>query len=222
MSADNWIKLLQAIVWPCAIVFTLVYLGTPLKKFLTNLSEITFTAGPLETTVKRQEILQAAISLADAVRAPGAKPIADTENARKVARLIDKIITSKDSQKIKGTSILWVDDKPSNNMYERNAFESLGIKIITSVSTEDTLEKLKLQKYDLIISDMGRLPDAEAGYTLLKAIQKEKISTPFIIYAVGGDKPDHKDKAYSSGAFGSTSNALELFESAIDAIESVA
>jgi hypothetical protein len=43
---------------------------------------------------------------------------------------------------------------------------------------------------------MGRPPDSQAGYTLLKAVQKERINTPLIIYAVGGDEPEHKDKAY--------------------------
>ena len=41
-----------------------------------------------------------------------------------------------------GKSILWVDDKPSNNTYESNLFRRLGANITTSLSTLDALKKM--------------------------------------------------------------------------------
>jgi CheY-like chemotaxis protein len=41
-----------------------------------------------------------------------------------------------------GKSILWVDDRPANNIYERQAMEALGIRFTISTSTEEALQML--------------------------------------------------------------------------------
>lgn len=56
-----------------------------------------------------------------------------------------------------------MDDNPANNNYERQALEALGIRFTISTSTEDALEKIKVQNFDAVISDMGRPPDTQAG-----------------------------------------------------------
>jgi CheY-like chemotaxis protein len=62
---------------------------------------------------------------------------------------------------------LWVDDFPNNNIYERQALEALGVNFVLATSTEEALKKISRQRFDAIISDMGRPPDSRAGYTLL-------------------------------------------------------
>ncbi len=110
-----------------------------------------------------------------------------------------------------------MDDRPQNNVYERKSLEALGIRVTISESTEDALEKVQSNRYDAIISDMGRPPDSQAGYTLLAELRKRKIDTPFIIYA-GSNLPEHKTLARSKGASGSTNNPQELYQLVIDAI----
>lgn len=63
--------------------------------------------------------------------------------------------------------MLWVDDHPENNRNEQRAFEALGMRFTLSKSTDDALDQLSRRTYELIISDMGRGPDPQAGYTLL-------------------------------------------------------
>ncbi len=99
-------------------------------------------------------------------------------------------------------------------MLPRRSLEALGIQIIISTSTEDALEKLRQDNYDVIISDMGRPPDNRAGYTLLGEIQKKGIEIPFIIYA-SSNLPEHKAEAHKRGAYGSTNIATELLEMVI-------
>ncbi|MFL6354136.1 MAG: hypothetical protein ACJ74Z_20105, partial [Bryobacteraceae bacterium] len=41
--------------------------------------------------------------------------------------------------------ILWVDDRPDNNVYERRAFEPLGITFTLATSTDQALELLSTQ-----------------------------------------------------------------------------
>ena len=114
--------------------------------------------------------------------------------------------------------MLWVDDRPMNNTYERQALEALGIQFTISKSTEDALERLKRKHYDLIISDMGRPPDERAGYTLLDKMKELQITTPFIIYA-GSKRPEHVAEARNRGAYGTTNDPQELFEFVIDALK---
>jgi len=113
--------------------------------------------------------------------------------------------------------ILWVDDIPENNFYERRALEPLGMQFTISKSTEDALKKIRQDNYDVIISDMGRPEGNRAGYTLLEEIQKMGINTPFIIFS-GSNLPEHKAEASKKGAYGSTNNPTELFELVVSSI----
>lgn len=122
-------------------------------------------------------------------------------------------ISSKLSQK----RILWVDDRPENNVYERKAFEAVGLTFSLALSTSQALELLDENQFSAIISDMGRLEGLTEGYVLLESIEKKGIKTPFFIYA-GSNLPEHKKEAIKRGAQGSTNNAQELFVSVTKAI----
>ena len=112
-------------------------------------------------------------------------------------------------RRLEGSHVLWVDDRPDNNRYERQALEALGVRFTLSISTEDALERLRRQKFDLIISDMGRPPDQYAGYTLLDTLRGAGDRTPFVIYA-GSRDPEHVKEAREHGALGCTNSAQEL------------
>jgi CheY-like chemotaxis protein len=114
--------------------------------------------------------------------------------------------------------VLWVDDRPDNNNYERQALEALGVKFVISTSTDDALSKLMTRHFDAIISDMGRPPDARAGYTLLDKLRSSGNQIPFIIYA-SSRSPEHQAEARRRGAVGCTNNATELFEMVVSALQ---
>ena len=78
-------------------------------------------------------------------------------------------------------------------------------------STDEALERLARQRFDAIISDMGRPPDPRAGYTLLDQLRSTGKETPFIIYA-GSRDPEHVAESRSHGAIGCTNNANELIK----------
>ncbi len=64
--------------------------------------------------------------------------------------------------------ILWVDDRPENNVYERQAFEAQGIELSLALSTDAALELLKTNKFAVIISDMGRKEGSQEGLFYLR------------------------------------------------------
>lgn len=231
MTFDQWTKLLeifisflQAISWPLIALTLLLILRTPLKKFLEDIIEVTLKAGPIETTAKRQQIIEVGTSLGAASAywestAQDNKLDLDTEKTKDIARSVDQLITPDVTRQLEGTMVLWADDKPMNNTYEKHALEALGIQFTISKSTESALEKLQQKQYDIIISDMARPPDQQAGYALLEKIKAMGITTPFIIYA-GSKRPEHIAEAQRRGAFGTTNDPQELFEMVIRALKS--
>jgi CheY-like chemotaxis protein len=115
--------------------------------------------------------------------------------------------------------ILWVDDRPANNTYERQVFESLGLTFDLALSTDEALDQLRSSQYGAIISDMGRREGPREGYRLLDAVRAFDTNTPFFIYA-GSNAPEHKREAAGHGAQGSTNRANELVDMVTRALSS--
>ncbi len=107
--------------------------------------------------------------------------------------------------------VLWVDDRPDNNILERRSMAAYNIDFILARSTGQALAELRKQQFDAIISDMGRPPDSRAGYTLLDALRGSGDQTPYFIYA-GSRDPEHVREARSRGAQGTTNRSDELFQ----------
>jgi CheY-like chemotaxis protein len=107
--------------------------------------------------------------------------------------------------------ILWVDDRPENNVYERQAFEAMSLRFTLAQSTDDAFEKLSQTKFAAVISDMGRREGPREGYVLLDRLRDEGDRTPLFFYAAS-NAPEHKQETRKHGGQGCTNNAQELFE----------
>ena len=107
--------------------------------------------------------------------------------------------------------ILWVDDRPENNVYERKTLEYYGLEFTLALSTQQALSNFRNHNFSLVISDMGRKEGPQEGYVLLDEIRKIDKTIPFIIYA-GSRKPEHIKKVIDHGGQGCTNNPVELVE----------
>ena len=149
-----------------------------------------------------------------------AKPAAPTSEAD-IQMIVDAVRQAAPAMSPKTDSwrnhVLWVDDRPDNNIYERRAFEAVGLRFALALSTNQALELLKHNKYAAIISDMGRREGTREGYVLLNEIRRQGDQTPFFIYA-GSNLPEHKREATAHGGQGSTNNSQELFQMVMNAI----
>ncbi len=141
------------------------------------------------------------------------------EQAKQIAYIVGDATARSTARGLANASVLWVDDRPSNNVNERQSLEALGIRFTISTSTEDAMEKVRARKFDLIISDMGRPPDARAGYTLLDALKKLGDPPPFVIYA-GSASPEHRAETKERGGWGTTNRPQELFQMVLSALKS--
>jgi CheY-like chemotaxis protein len=226
MTVDEIIKLLNAItellnvlIYPGILLFILIRFGSVVQEFFSNLSELTLKGAGFEASVKKKQA-EAAAALAVATVSKGDKGTTPNPAIKDVKFAADNVVKAVTPELIKRAEkaiILWVDDNPRNNMYEQQALEALGIHVVLAKSTEEALDYVNQQHFNVIISDMGRPPDPRAGYTLLDKLRLSGDRTPFIIYA-GSRDPKHVAESRDRGAIGCTNNANELFEMVMSAL----
>ena len=113
--------------------------------------------------------------------------------------------------------VLWVDDRPDNNIFERAAMEKYNVQFVLANSTEEAIAKLSSAPFDAIISDMGRPPDPRAGCTLLQAVRSRGNQTPYFIYA-GSRAAQHVVESLRRGAQGTTNIPTELIQMVITSL----
>ena len=167
-----------------------------------------------------QESYQAAISLGAATAkwaAEGARPDEIERVTKAAAQSIARATAPRRERDETTKTVLWVDDRPDNNIFERQALESFGLRFVLSLSTDDALAKVEQISFDAIISDMGRPPDSRAGYTLLEALRNKGDQTPFIIYA-SSRAPEHIAEANLRGGQGTTNRPDELFDMVLNEV----
>ncbi|ABW11616.1 response regulator receiver protein [Parafrankia sp. EAN1pec] len=202
--------LLGVVVWPALFFFVVIRFRSSFAELFSNLAEFTVKAPGIEASASRQQI-EAAASLGAAAaeqRVAGESGSGSEIDARAIA---DALPDARIQRRLIGSLVLWVDDRPSNNLYERHALESLGVRFVLATSTDEALSLLKHQSFDMIISDMGHPDDPRAGYTLLDRLRVQGDRTPFFIYAASR-APEHVRESREHGAIGCTNLVNELTE----------
>lgn len=88
--------------------------------------------------------------------------------------------------------ILWVDDHPSNNAYEKRFFEDHRIAVHEALGTDDAFRLLAMNDYDVVISDMGRGDDRLAGVRMTEQLRRRGNMIPVVIYTIRPDREDQQ------------------------------
>jgi CheY-like chemotaxis protein len=210
---DALTRLLGTIVWPALLLFVLIRFGSALREFIANIGEFSLKGAGFEASGKRKQAEAAAALAAAAVSRPdeGTTPESAVQNTREAVELVADVVTPRVIRRAGRSIVLWVDDRPDNNINERHSLEALGVSFVIATSTDEAIGKVERQSFDAIISDMSRPPDSQAGYTLLDKLRASGNRTPFIIYA-GSRSPDDQAEARRRGALGCTNRPNELFE----------
>jgi CheY-like chemotaxis protein len=168
------------------------------------------------TVDQLQDLIGGAVSLATAMAKPSGHGAAPEDISRAAKSVVDVMQHAKEGGGTASTQpqrkhILWVDDRPDNNIHERSAFEAMGFSFTLALATNEALQMLSNGRFDAIISDMGRREGPREGYVLLDAVRSRGDETPFFIYA-GSNAPNHKREAVKHGAQGCTNSPQELCE----------
>lgn len=164
--------------------------------------------------VKEQNIQsKATLLLAQAEFSEGKK-----KSVQPDLRSIQKSVQNASNAQLRESKVLWVDDNPTNQSYERQALQQLGVQFLLASTTEKAIAILREQRVQVVITDFKRADDPQGGFTLLQKIQEIGLSTPVIIYS-GSANPEFVADAKRRGAYGETNRPQELFDMVVDAIK---
>lgn len=161
---------------------------------------------PLDQPTAREAILQLAAEIGEATERIAATDPPVRSGAHSLAALaadprMGRGIDSRLRRESLGTkNILWVDDRPENNSWERQALESYGMHFALARSSDEAKQLLSgSSDFAAIISDMGRPGDPSAGLTLLRWVREDPLrDQPYFIYtstAGAGRRPAAGDPA---------------------------
>jgi CheY-like chemotaxis protein len=113
--------------------------------------------------------------------------------------------------------VLWVDDQPNDNVWERRALESYGVRCVLATNTDEGQARLAERSFAAVISDFSRKDDRRGGYTLLQLMRASENQTPYFIYS-SSREPAFVKAAADRGAQGATNDPDELVAMVIAAI----
>jgi CheY-like chemotaxis protein len=114
--------------------------------------------------------------------------------------------------------VLWVDDRPANNEFERKWLRPHGIVFDSVVSTDEALEQLANESYDLVITDLGREHSSDRSATAGAAFLDQPIvrsgGPPVIVYA-GRWAVAQRDELVGRGALAVMADRQPLFDTVL-------
>lgn len=116
--------------------------------------------------------------------------------------------------------VLWVDDNPGNNERHRRLFEQRNIAVYNATNNDDALTLLAMERYTLVISDMGRAEGREplAGLKLLQEMRRRGDRTPFYVFTF--EAPDDLRRLVAeAGGEGLADDPQELYDLILPRLE---
>jgi CheY-like chemotaxis protein len=179
-------QLVEAVAWPGVVVLLLVLFRPQFAEFIRSLRSVDVQGAGMKMSLQSAAVALGAATVARTSRAP------DTVHSLVDPRAITAALPdTRQQQKVQGSRVLWVDDNPQHDVWEKQALESLGITVDWATTTESALHMASRQHYDLVISDMQHPQsatstemDPQGGYTLLDQLRQAGQQTPAIIYTL--------------------------------------
>jgi CheY-like chemotaxis protein len=207
------VDLLKAAFWPVAFIIFVSYFVGPISTFLEKMTSADLDIAGYKIKLESQvEKASAALTVAAAKSTEAADGDGKATSIGNIASLARAAVSNMALvAKSRPPRILWVDDMPANNMSLTESFEAVGMRIDKALDTDDGVLMLERAHYDLIIEDMGRPSDKDAGYKFLDALHSKNIATPVIIFASRMGYPNLRDEAISRGAIAATNRPTEVF-----------
>ena len=188
-------QFLSALTWPLLILFIILLFKSKIDDLIDSakLRKFTIKAANFELTME------------DAIK----------QQQQIIKDFQDKILQGKTKPE-NLTSLLWVDDHPKNNAMLIQNFTEKGISITTASSTKEALLKMETEKFDAIITDMGRTESGErldtAGIDLSRKIRENDKNIPIFIYSWSKTAKSKMDEAKDAGITKVATSKSDLIE----------
>lgn len=121
--------------------------------------------------------------------------------------------------RVAAVRVLWVDDRPDNNLRERAMLAGLQIEVVTARSTDEALVRLQAdaragEPFDLVLSDWSRPPEGgQAALHLMRQMRQAACRLPVIVYhgeMAPAERQRRADQLAAAGALGEAVMPAEL------------
>ncbi|MGA3541303.1 response regulator [Micromonosporaceae bacterium DT194] len=86
------------------------------------------------------------------------------------------------AEALAGGRLLWVDDLPGNNRQIVELLQRAGLTIDLALSTDEAVGMLQRHGYDVVITDMRRGDDPQAGLRLIEELDELGIRVPTLVF----------------------------------------
>jgi CheY-like chemotaxis protein len=153
--------------------------------------------------------IEISLATAELKRAKHDEPVSDDQATVLGARI------SRAAELVRRARLLWVDDQPANNQYERRYLRSAGMTIVNATTTDDALRVLDEFDFDVVITDMSRPESATAGLDLARRMRSAGHDQPVVAYVGRVDR----GKPTPVELFGITARPDDLVHLILDALE---
>ncbi|MDO0934148.1 response regulator [Streptomyces sp. DG2A-72] len=200
--AELILKYVEALVWPSVVLIFLYRFRRGIGELIARTRSLATPAGSIEFTERAGELLDDAATDQEE-RVP-------TTARRGVLRRLER-----SAESLQDGKILWADDRPRNNIALVRLFESMGMQVDLALSTEEGLERLEVRSYHIVITDLERDGDEDAGNTLIKRMSERGIDVPVVIYSGSSRLRAQADRR----AFATTTGPDRLIHYVIDLME---
>ncbi|HET6764442.1 MAG TPA: response regulator [Longimicrobiaceae bacterium] len=211
-AATKLISAVATLLWPLIVIATVILFRPTLKAVLESAKSRKFTLkfGGQELSMDEASEQQRNL-IADLQTQLSA--LAQKVEGTAVPPQVAPAIAAARSTPVP-SSVLWVDDNPKNNSFFVEQLTKRGVTVELALSTDEALAKLARRRYDVVISDLGRVENQRenptAGLELLERYRKMEPDRPFVIFCSRRGALTYHDRALALGANGITSSATEL------------
>lgn len=117
--------LLSVLTWPVLVLVVLMRFRSSINALLKDFGEFTFRAPGMEASARRRQVEAAAnLGAAEAARSEVSTDDAPGSSLPDLGRLAESLPGPREQRRLADARVLWVDDRPTNNQYERRALEA--------------------------------------------------------------------------------------------------
>ena len=202
VSDAIWIKVIETVPGVLWVLFAATVFLTLRKTIVRNFPRVTtFRAMGVE--------VELAGELLDKATDERQTPVSATDRRTALGRL------GYAADLLRGGRILWVDDRPAGNTALVDLFRSVRMDVEQVHSTDEAIRLLRRKPYDVIISDVDRDGDPQAGIKMLRELDRYDINVPVLIHAAGFDPERGVDRRI----FAATNVPVEVVHFVIDIME---
>jgi CheY-like chemotaxis protein len=181
MEASNILSSIAQLLWPVVVAVLVIFLLPVIRRRIKDSDSLNVEVGGVKISVQRaaEDIRKLINDLQDRLNAiEGQTTTRDTKETTEISPPLSR-----------GNKILWVDDRPDANVYERARAKDAGYGIVEAESTVDAMQALASKgPVELVITDMARLEaggnyNPSAGLDLIRNLRETNDSTPIVVYS---------------------------------------